>query len=76
MNFPNDPDIDSKLEAVINELLSNSKELNKSDITVKVSRCDVTLSGTVKSPRERDYAQSVVTLVHGVGGINLDLSFP
>lgn len=64
---------DDELEHVIKELLHNSKRIDASDITVLVSNSDVTLSGTVKSQTDRDYALDVVKLVHGVGSIKSNL---
>lgn len=64
---------DEDLERVIRELLKNSNRLDASDITVTVDNAHVRLSGTVKSQEERDYAEDVVKLVHGVGEIEIDL---
>lgn len=64
---------DDELELVIKELLRNSKKIHADDITVTVDNCNVTLSGTVPSQEERDYACSVVKLVHGVGEVHPEL---
>lgn len=64
---------DEELEAVVKELLMNSKRINADDITVTVDNCNVTLSGTVHSQYERDYAVSIVKLVHGVGDVHSEL---
>lgn len=64
---------DEELEKVVKELLKNSKRIDASDITVTVDNSNVTLSGSVKSQFERDYAGSVVKLVHGVGDVHTDL---
>jgi hypothetical protein len=64
---------DEELEKVIKELLKNSKRLDARDISVSVDKCNVKLSGSVQSQFERDYAESVVRLVHGVGEVYTDL---
>lgn len=64
---------DEEIEAVVKELLHNSKKMDASDITVTVSNSNVTLSGTVKTQTERDYAIGVVKLVHGVGDVNSEI---
>lgn len=64
---------DPELEKVIKELLGNSKRIDASDITVVVDHSNVKLSGSVKSQFDRDYAESVVKLVHGVGNVSSEL---
>jgi len=64
---------DSELEGVIRELLLNSKRLDARDISVIVDAGKVTLSGSVKSQFERDYAISLAKLVHGVGEVQSNL---
>ena len=64
---------DYELERVVKELLQNSKRIDGSDITVTVDKCNVKLSGTVKSQEERDYAFGVTKLIHGVGDVQNDL---
>ena len=60
---------DQELENVVKELLKNSHRVNARDITVTVDNCNVTLSGTVRTQEERDYATSIVKLVNGVGDV-------
>jgi hypothetical protein len=60
---------DEELEKVVRDLLRSSKHLDAQDITVSVDNSNVKLSGTVHSQFERDYAQSVARLVHGVGNV-------
>ncbi len=64
---------DAELEKVIKELLGNSKRIDANDITVVVDHSNVKLSGSVKSQFDRDYAESVVKLVHGVGNVSSEL---
>lgn len=64
---------DEELEKVVKELLANSSRIDSRDISVNVDNCHVTLSGTVKSQEERDYAESVVKLVQGVGEVTVNL---
>jgi hypothetical protein len=64
---------DHELEKAIKELLKNSQKVDARDITVTVDHCDVTLSGTVPTQEQRDYALSVVKIVHGVGLVKSDL---
>jgi osmotically-inducible protein OsmY len=64
---------DEELEVAVKELLKNSIRLDSSDITVTVDKCNVTLSGSVKSQEDRDYALEVVRLVHGVGDIHTEI---
>ena len=64
---------DEEIEKVVKELLHNSHRMDASDITVTVDQTNVTLSGTVKSQTERDYAVGIVKLVHGVGGVKSEL---
>lgn len=64
---------DEEIEKVVKELLHNSQRIDARDITVTVSNLNVTLSGTVKSQFERDYATSLTKLVHGVGNIKSEI---
>ena len=66
-------DLDLDLELVIKELLKNSKRIDARDITVTVDNSNVTLSGTVRTQNERDYAEHIVKLIHGVGDVYSDL---
>lgn len=64
---------DEELEKVVKELLHNSHKLDARDITVTVDKGNVTLSGTVRTQEDRDYATSLVKLVHGVGDIKSEI---
>lgn len=64
---------DEELEIILKELLHNSTMIDASDITVNVDKMNVTLSGTVKSQNDRDYALKIVKLVQGVGTVHSDL---
>lgn len=64
---------DVELEKVIKELLVNSRCIDARDITVSVDNSNVKLSGSVHSQFERDYAESIVKLVHGVGRVQEEL---
>lgn len=64
---------DHEIENVVKELLQNSQRIDARDISVSVDQSNVTLSGTVKSQFERDYAVGVTKLVHGVGNIESEL---
>lgn len=64
---------DDELEIVLKELLHNSSRLDASDITVTVNHNDVTLSGSVRSQKERDAAGEIITLVHGTGEIHNEI---
>lgn len=64
---------DDEIEKVIKELFKNSSKIDARDISVQVKKSSVKLSGSVKSQFERDYAVSLVKLVHGVGEINSEL---
>jgi osmotically-inducible protein OsmY len=64
---------DEELEKVIKELLHHSHRMDASDITVSVNNFNVTLSGSVKSQDERDYAVSIAHLVQGVGVVENNL---
>lgn len=64
---------DEELEFVIKEILRNSSVMDASDITVTVHNCDVRLAGSVKGQEERDYAEKLVKLVHGVGEVQSDI---
>lgn len=64
---------DEELENVLKELIHNSTQIDASDITVSVDKMDVTLSGTVKTQDEREYALKIVKLVQGVGTVHSDL---
>jgi osmotically-inducible protein OsmY len=68
--FKND---DVELEMAIKELIHNSKKIDASDVSVLVDNRKVTLSGSVKSQAERDYAVSLVKLISGVGSVQSDL---
>ncbi len=64
---------DEELERILKELLYNSNRIDASDVTVTVDKMNVTLSGTVRSQSDRDYAVKIVKLVQGVGTVNSDL---
>lgn len=64
---------DHEIENVVKELLHNSQRIDARDISVLVDQTNVTLSGTVKSQFERDYAVAVTKLVHGVGHIESEI---
>lgn len=64
---------DEELEKILKELLHNSTRINADDITVSVDKMDVTLSGTVRTQEERDYALKIVKLVQGVGAVHSEL---
>ena len=64
---------DDELEKILKELIHNSTRIDASDITIMVDKMDVTLSGTVKSQSDRDYALKIVKLVQGVGTVHSDL---
>ncbi len=64
---------DYSLESTLKELLHNSRKLDSRDITVSVHDHDVTLSGTVKSQEERDYAEEILHNVDGVESVHIDL---
>lgn len=64
---------DQELENVVKELLKNSHRMDARDIAVTVDNCNVTLSGTVRTQEERDYASSVVKQVNGVGEVHSDI---
>lgn len=64
---------DEELETILKELLNDITRIDASDISVNVYKMNVTLSGTVKSQNDRDYALKIVKLVQGVGKVNSDL---
>ena len=64
---------DEELERTLKELIHNSTNMDATDITIKVDKMAVTLSGTVKTQRDRDYALKIVKLVQGVGKVHSDL---
>lgn len=64
---------DEELEKAVKDLLMHSNRVDALDITVDVDASNVTLSGTVKSQDERDYALSIVKLIHGVGDVHSSL---
>jgi hypothetical protein len=64
---------DQELEKVISELLHNTKKINARDVTVSVNKTNVKLSGSVRSQFDRDYAISLVKLIHGIGNIKSDI---
>jgi osmotically-inducible protein OsmY len=64
---------DNELESAVKELLHNSKRIDSRDITVIVDNCNVTLSGSVKSQEERDYALTLAHLVQGIGDVRSEL---
>lgn len=64
---------DQEIENVVKELLHNSQRIDARDISVSVDQTNVTLSGTVRSQFERDYALAVTKLVHGVGHIESEI---
>ncbi len=73
MNAENYLPNDQEIEKVVKELLHNSQRIDARDISVTVDQLNVTLSGTVRSQYERDYAVAVTKLVHGVGNIESEI---
>jgi osmotically-inducible protein OsmY len=47
---------DDEMERVIEDLLKSSSRLDSRELSISVDKCNVTLSGRVKSQTERDYA--------------------
>lgn len=64
---------DEDLERAVKDLLMHSNKVDALDITVDVDASNVTLSGTVHSQEERDYALSIVKLIQGVGDVHSSL---
>jgi osmotically-inducible protein OsmY len=64
---------DIELESAVKELLHNSKRVDARDVTVSVDNRNVTLSGSVKSQEERDYALTLAHLVQGIGDVRSEL---
>ena len=64
---------DEELEKAVKDLLMHSTRVDALDINVEVDACNVTLSGTVNSQEERDYALSIVKLINGVGDVHSSL---
>ena len=73
MEFQQEENRQYELESAIRELFSNSIRLDAADISVSVFADCVTLSGTVKSQRERDLATELVKLIDGVREINNEI---
>jgi osmotically-inducible protein OsmY len=65
---------DKEIKAVILELLGSSQKIDARQILVSVDHSCVTLSGTVGTSFEKDYALSLVKLVHGVGEVKSTLT--
>jgi osmotically-inducible protein OsmY len=65
---------DKEIKAVILELLGSSQKIDARQILVSVDHSCVTLSGTVGTSFEKDYALSLVKLVHGVGDVKSTLT--
>jgi len=64
---------DTELEKSIQELLHSTKRVDLRDISISVRNTNVKLSGTTKSQSDRDYAISLVKLIHGVGDIKAEI---
>lgn len=64
---------DQELELAVKDLLMHSSRIDAFDISVEVDASNVTLSGTVHSQGERDYALSIVKLIQGVGDVHSNL---
>lgn len=64
---------DDELENAVKELLRNSKRVDARDITVRIDNHNITLSGSVKSQEERDYALTLAHLVQGIGSVHSEL---
>ena len=65
---------DKEIKAVILELLGSSQKIDARQILVSVDHSCVTLSGTVGTSFEKDYALALVKLVHGVGDVKSTLT--
>ena len=65
---------DKEIKAVILELLESSQKIDARQILVSVDHSCVTLSGIVGTSFEKDYALSLVKLVHGVGEVKSTLT--
>jgi hypothetical protein len=65
---------DQRISEDVNDRLSISWDVDASDIEVKVSQGEVTLSGTVASRRERRVAEGIADSVAGVRDVHNELS--
>lgn len=65
--------VDQEIESAVKELLHHSHKLDARDLSVSVKEGVVTLSGSVHSQNERDYAQELARLVHGVTDVDTEI---
>lgn len=61
---------DSRIEEDVNDRLTQAHEIDASDIEVKVSECEVTLSGTVSDRSDKFRAEQIAESVFGVKDVN------
>lgn len=64
---------DDELSGAVKEILENSRYLDSRDISVSVDDGCVTLSGTVLSEPELEYAIEVAKLIYGVLEVQSEL---
>lgn len=64
---------DRELGTAVKEILRNSRYLDSKDISVEVDDGRITLSGTVPSEMDRDYALQIVELINGVQEVHSEL---
>lgn len=61
---------DSRIEEDVNDRLTQAGEIDASDIEVKVSECEVTLTGTVSDRSDKFRAEQIAESVFGVKDVN------
>lgn len=64
---------DSEIESVIKEIFSKTK-LDKQDIKLSVKDSNVTIEGNVSTQHEKEMAEKMAKLAHGVGAIKNNLN--
>lgn len=64
---------DEELRGAVQEILKNSRYLDSRDISVNADDGRITLSGTVQSEIDKQYAIQVAKLINGVLEVNSEL---
>jgi hypothetical protein len=64
---------DERIKEEISDLLTSHHEVDPSEVEIKVSNCEVTLTGTVESRHEKRLIEDLVSQISGVSDVTNQL---
>jgi len=64
---------DERIKEEISDLLTSHHEVDPSEVEIKVSNCEVTLTGTVESRQEKRLIEDLVSQISGVSDVTNQL---